>query len=566
MSTRTPAQRKAIAAAIAKKKSLAAMARKASPRVVRGRGAYYTGPSPIRTARGYGDYKLSKNSSIGAHIGAWLGDKAQDLFKSVTGFGDYYMGGQKVKNNSLLSMGNDPPIIKNSKTGGFIVRHREYLQDIITGLPGEFTVNSFKIQPGLPQSFPWLSIIAQNFEQYKLRGMIYEFKSTSADSLNSTNTALGEVIMATEYDSKKPNFVGKVEMQNHQYAVAARQSQSILHPIECAHPQSTLDTMYIRTGAVPEGADSRLYDFGNFQIATVGQQGSHVNIGELWVTYEVEFLKTKLQGEGNIVVSSFFSNLSGVSAAMPFGNVGTIEYHPFNNLQVRFYDGGGASLTFPTDIGNGTFVLIYTFTVSTPQAVLLPTISPTAGSGIVMTNDVWPYPSHEAPDSGVSTGSAVIVQYFYLGTPLPGTPRRITFSGGSLPASGSMTLSIHSVVSGIDATGLTGPYPNPIIETVYSRKPMKRSALQALSEEAALKAEIERLTHKYYNKVETREKMDGIRQQEEEAEEEDEFVDYKEKEIDDGKDDVDLSQSTAQSIADIIAKARAKRAATTGQE
>jgi hypothetical protein len=39
--------------------------------------------------------------------------------------------------------------------------------------------------------FPWLSNIAQNFESYKLRGLVFEFKSMSGDALTSTNTALG---------------------------------------------------------------------------------------------------------------------------------------------------------------------------------------------------------------------------------------------------------------------------------------------------------------------------------------------------------------------------------------
>ena len=38
-----------------------------------------------------GDYKFSKRvkPSIGARIGAWVGDRGQSFLKRLTGFGDY---------------------------------------------------------------------------------------------------------------------------------------------------------------------------------------------------------------------------------------------------------------------------------------------------------------------------------------------------------------------------------------------------------------------------------------------------------------------------------------------
>lgn len=504
-----PAPRKTVAKKPAAKK---VYTRRAYPKTVRGRGAYYTGPSNMHTATGYGDYSMGKNSSFGSQVGAWLGDKAQSLIKSVTGFGDYVKPGWSVKSNSLLSMGQDPPNVRNSDSGGFIVRHREYLQDIITGTPGEFVVTSYKLQPGLQNSFPWLSVISQCFEQYKLRGVIYEFKSTSADSLNSTNTALGEVIMATEYDSKKPNFASKVDMQNHQFAVASRQSMSMLHPIECAHPLSTLDVLYVRNGSVPNGADSRMYDFGNFQIATVGQQGANINIGELWVTYEVEFLKARLPGEGNLVLSStYWQNGGAFSTSDYFGlNTApeTLLAHPDNNLALTL---GATYLEFPESIGNGTFQITFVWYGGSTAITTHPTVSFAAGSGIILGSSIGPLdtssPYWFAPTPGASSADVVISVIAYVGTNNPGTPRRLTLSGGVLPLTTGdhgMDIFVTSCLTGLDldSWGTDDIYVPPQPDVLLSKKFNKISQQQQLSNDIALKAEIERLTQLYRSRTE----------------------------------------------------------------
>ena len=58
-----------------------------------------------------------------------------------------------------------------------------------------FKIDSYLINAANPKTFPWLSQIAANYEQYDIEGMVF-----SADALNSTKTALGTVMMATQYD------------------------------------------------------------------------------------------------------------------------------------------------------------------------------------------------------------------------------------------------------------------------------------------------------------------------------------------------------------------------------
>jgi len=94
-------------------------------------------------------------------------------------------------------------------------------------------------------------------------------------------------------------------MENYEFAVSTKPSNSFVHVVEVGQNVSPLTQLYIRTGP-PTGfsEDLRLYDFGKFNIATYGQPGNSTNaglIGELWVTYDVEFFKPKYraaQGSG----------------------------------------------------------------------------------------------------------------------------------------------------------------------------------------------------------------------------------------------------------------------------
>jgi len=143
--------------------------------------------------------------------------------------------------------------------------------------------------------------VAENYEQYRVHGMVFQFKSNSADALNSVNTALGTVVMATQYNMLNPVFTNKQQMENYEFGCSCRPSSDLIHPIECDPKQTTCNGLFsIRLGGVG-GGDPRLYDLGRFSIATVGMQAPNVNLGELWVTYQVELLKPRLGDAADLI-------------------------------------------------------------------------------------------------------------------------------------------------------------------------------------------------------------------------------------------------------------------------
>lgn len=321
--------------------------------------------------------------------------RRRDLFgDTIMGVGAYHRrrGGSRI-------LGGNPPTVQNS-SGGFIVRHREYIGDLLTSQA--FANNSFELNPGLESTFPWLAQIAQQFEEWVPRGIVFQFKSTSSDAVVSTNAnaALGTVIMATEYNPYNGVFANKQQMENYEWAKSCKPSQSMLHGVECAKNKNVQGSYFIRTEAVSSGQDKRLYDLGIFQIAVVGMQSNGAACGELWVSYEIELRKPRIQvGEaGDLDGGSGFDHFAiynatiataGVLPATPFGTSITTPIFPSTNSTLGGAVSGGiipaanwaASPTTPTKnnflggipvlVGTGTAVAVPgAQSVSTPTGAL----------------------------------------------------------------------------------------------------------------------------------------------------------------------------------------------------
>lgn len=254
---------------------------------------------------------------VGRNVGRWLGSGIGSVF----GSGDYVM----PKYNILANQGQAPKFVSNGMAN--TVCHREYLGDVSGSTT--FTGNAYSINPGIGLSFPWLSVVAENYEQYKFHGLIYEFRTTSSE-YNNANASLGAVVMATQYNAADAAFSSKQSMENYEGAVSGKPSISIIHAVECAPNSNVLDDLYVRTGAVPAGQDQRLYDIGTFTLATSGQSSSYV-IGELWVTYCVELLKPKLPATIGGGVASYHFYRTGANASNPLG---TTTVNAVGSLQV----------------------------------------------------------------------------------------------------------------------------------------------------------------------------------------------------------------------------------------
>lgn len=350
-------------------------------------------------------------------LGSTIGRGVFNFGKRLLGFGDY-----KIKSNVFLH-GRLPQVFNMPQGGGIIIRFQEYLGDVITSSSANtFSLQSYHINPGLVATFPQLSQNAQNYEQYSFEGLVFEFRSTSADALNSTNTALGTVMMATNYDSSDPVFASKGEMLNYEFSTSCKPSENVLHMIECEPSQTVLSELYTRSGAVPTGDDKRMYDLGLFQIATTGFQGTSVNIGELHCTYQVRLMKPKLH-----------EALGEAGGLSNIGIVGADATHPLGTSNITYFDNIGitvasTSITLPILGVVNSYRLYWQVNGSSTASLVAPVVTFTNATVSTTQSEV------QVPASGgTATRLALIISFFTIAN---GLAPLITFgTSGTLPAS-----------------------------------------------------------------------------------------------------------------------------------
>lgn len=357
---------------------------------------------------------------IGGVIGGGLADAGHRLFKTITGVGDY-----KVDSNTLMS--DSVPIFNNSNRT-VRVKHREFIGDVISGAANTFNIQAFPINPGLNNTFPWLANVAAQYEEYKIKGMIFEFKTMSADALNSTNTALGQVILATQYNVLSAAFASKQQMENYEFACSTKPSMSVIHPIECEPHETPLTELFVRNvnTTLLSNSDLRLYDFGNFYIATNGLQAANVNLGELWVSYDIEFFKPKILTVPVLQMADHWQ-MTNPSTSAYLGATQTLTSG--SNLGSTLT---ANSFTIPSSF-NGLVFMSYYVGGSVANTTAM-TITTSAG---ISRQNLWINNSGSVVNPANSASQGGYLMNIIFRCSAGGT---VTFSGATIPTSGNADL------------------------------------------------------------------------------------------------------------------------------
>ncbi len=370
----------------------------------------------LNTVKGKGDYKIGatrtrrpKNGRLGA---------------TIRGHGDYTVHSNSIAMSSFVSADTDIVPSFKGKTRETRVMHREYLGDVISSsTSGAFSNTTYKINPGVVTSFPWLSVIAQNFDQWRPNGIVVCFKSTSS-VYNGSSQALGTVIIASDYDLTDASYSSKIEMENSEFAVSAKCSDNILHPIECAIGERQVKLLKCRGVTTPTD-NLQWYDLCNLQVATQGITGTSVNLGELWITYDISFFKEQLYGNlfGNSILAHKMYATAGVSTSAYFGT--SQNEDSSNTLDLTY---GTSTITFPSNLSAGSYIFHITW-FGTSTACTTPTLAYTsncsAGPGIFGSSDT----------SNISPVSTTVGFQKCFTVTLTGPSAVLTFSSGTLPAS-----------------------------------------------------------------------------------------------------------------------------------
>lgn len=346
-------------------------------RRLRGRGDYVE-PTPAGFAAALSriEDKFDKSrapsvknaaSSVGRALGSLvplpgaseLGATAGDWLAKYFGHGDY-----SITSNSLIpgsrSTHTSPPEVVMSRDGkrGVRIVEREYIGDVFSGpLVGgstAFSNRSYVINPANAATFPWLSTIAQGFEEYEVNGLIFEYRSTSSN-FNGNNQALGTVISATDYDALDAPYTSKLTMENAAYSSSCKASDNMHHGVECDRAEKPTRILYTAAGTLPDNADARMYHVGNFQLATFGCSAADVNLGELWVAYDITFYKKDLfngqLAKGSLFYSARWTN--GVNI-VPSSISTNLIANPASTLPLTWL---GNRMSFPPNIQTGKYLV-----------------------------------------------------------------------------------------------------------------------------------------------------------------------------------------------------------------
>lgn len=278
--------------------------------------------------------------ATGAAIGGMVGRGAGKTFARLSGWGDY-----KVSRNTILGLGmtREDGAVPSFGEGTIRIRDREPVGHINASTTFQNTI--FPINPGNDTTFPRLSAIANNFEQWRPNGLVFYYKSTCSDAIASTtDLGLGQVILATDYNAAADPFINELQMLGSMFANANKPSRDIMHAVECAPTDTQQKSYFVRSGSVPPGQDAKLYDLGIFQVATTAMQAAYTGMGQLWVAYDITLMKPVQNNQvGFSLNTDQFPSFTGQSNALPFGTAYTENSE--NNLGSSFTN--GTTFAFP---------------------------------------------------------------------------------------------------------------------------------------------------------------------------------------------------------------------------
>lgn len=164
-----------------------------------------------------------------------------------------------------------------TRNGITTISHRSFLAPISN--EASYTVDSFAVNPGLSQTFPWLHRVARRYEEYRFRKLRFEYRSVAA-----TSTA-GVIMLSFDYDAAD---VAPTSKQAQAQTIPNAESNAWTN-IDLVVPTGTIPWKYVRAGILASNLDVKTYDAGQFLISSL--YGNGVVSGELYVEYEVELRK-----------------------------------------------------------------------------------------------------------------------------------------------------------------------------------------------------------------------------------------------------------------------------------
>jgi len=208
---------------------------------------------------------------------------------------------KKPKSSSKMIIAKAPAsqsmIVKNSPYvyrggSGLTVTHREYLGDV-SSTGTTFNVEQFAvIQPGDPESFPWLSAIAGRFEKYSLKNLKVSYVPTCA------STTAGSVMLAFDQNAARTVPQSKIQMLEYKSSAKAAAWCPCEFQAQCPSGQkyTLLGNNYspnvyyssnLTGSTLITASDIKTFAAGQLFVACDAVAAG--TVGEVYIDYTIEF-------------------------------------------------------------------------------------------------------------------------------------------------------------------------------------------------------------------------------------------------------------------------------------
>lgn len=267
------------------------------------------------------------------------------------------------------------PRMDRLSNGDLVVSHREFLQDIPASV--DFRSTGIPVNPGLSETFPWLSQMATLYESYCFEKLDFAYQTMSS------TTQSGSVMLAIDYDASDPSPIDKQQMASYRgYSRSSPWENFTNHSKK--EDISKRKTYYVRNGGLGSNQDVKLYDVGNLFVATQGQAPDTPPVGELYVDYRVKLMTPQLNNPalGNSK-SSVFTTASNTAVVTAPGSNAPIVATGSGNVVTLTATAAFQGLLSTLASGTGTVAIAYTGTASsTENFAVLNSTSGFSSSGV----------------------------------------------------------------------------------------------------------------------------------------------------------------------------------------
>lgn len=175
---------------------------------------------------------------------------------------------------------------KSGRARTITVQNEEFIGAVTVANQPNFNVVSYPVNPGQSSTFPWLSLMAPQWEKYTFNMLEFYFKREVSEF--ATAGSAGKVIFSADFDASDAPPTTKQQMEDSVPHADSMPCENLVLRLPKNQMHVASLAKYVRPGGLPGNADIKTYDVANLHVATQGIP-SNAEIGELRVRYSCTF-------------------------------------------------------------------------------------------------------------------------------------------------------------------------------------------------------------------------------------------------------------------------------------